>query len=169
MEIVSVNPLDDTFTNPELKDSFFINSLFASSFVRSAISNGAASYIPVFLNEMPRLFDENILPLDAALIQVSPPDKHGFCSLGISVEATKAAVRNAKKVFAQINRHMPRVHGDTFVHIDEIDAYVEYDEPLIEMKHSKSSTQIERTIAKRVAELIDDRSTRKNRNRWPST
>ncbi|UJR26574.1 hypothetical protein I4U23_007895 [Adineta vaga] len=159
VEIISVNPLDDTFTNPELKDSFFINSLFASSFVRSAISNGAASYIPIFLNEMPRLFDEHILPLDAALIQVSPPDKHGYCSLGISVEATRAAVRNAKKVFAQINRNMPRVHGDTFVHIDNIDAYVEYDEPLIELNHSKKITQVERTIGRRVAELIEDQST----------
>ncbi|CAF1672918.1 unnamed protein product, partial [Adineta ricciae] len=159
VEIISVNPLDDTFTNPELKDSFFINSLFASSFVRSSIGNGAASYIPIFLNEMPRLFDENILPLDAALIQVSPPDRHGYCSLGISVEATRAAVRNAKKVFAQINRHMPRVHGDTFIHIDKIDAYVEYDEPLIELNEFRRQTQIERTIGRRVAELIEDQST----------
>ncbi|CAF1234114.1 unnamed protein product [Adineta steineri] len=159
VEIISVNPLDDTFTNPELKDSFFNNSLFASSFVRSSITNGAASYIPTFLNEMPRLFDENILPLDAALIQVSPPDQHGYCSLGISVEVTQAAIRNAKKVFAQINRHMPRVHGDTFLHMNEIDAYVEYDEPLIELNYSKQITQIERKIGKKVAELIDDRST----------
>jgi acyl-CoA hydrolase len=161
VEIISVNPLDDTFTNPELKDSFFTNSLFASYFVRSSIRNGAASYIPAFLNEMPRLFDENILPLDAAFIQVSPPDKHGYCSLGISVEVTQAAIRNAKKVFAQINRNMPRVHGDTFVHMDEIDAYVEYDEPLIELNYTKKITQLEKTIGKKVAELIEDQSTRK--------
>ncbi len=161
VEIISVNPLDDTFTNPELKDSFFINSLFASYFVRPSIANGAASYIPAFLNEMPRLFDENILPLDAAFIQVSPPDKHGYCSLGISVEVTRAAIRNAKKVFAQINRNMPRVHGDTFVHMNEIDAYVEYDEPLIELNYTKKITQVETAIAKKVAELIEDQSTRK--------
>jgi acyl-CoA hydrolase len=110
---------------------------------------------------MPRLFDEKILPLDAALIQVSPPDYHGYCSLGISVEVTKAAIRNAKKVFAQINRNMPRVHGDTFVHMDEIDAYVEYDEPLIELNYTKKITQLERTIGNKVAELIEDQSTRK--------
>ena len=161
VEVISANPLDDTFTNPELRDSFFINSLFASTFVRSSIANGAASYIPVFLNEMPRLFDNNILPLDAALIQVSPPDKHGYCSLGISVEITKAAVRNAKTVFAQINRNMPRVHGDAFIHMDDIDAYVEYDEPLIEMSYSKEISKIDRTIGKKVAELIEDQSTRK--------
>jgi acyl-CoA hydrolase len=110
---------------------------------------------------MPRLFDENILPLDAAFIQVSPPDTHGYCSLGISVEVTRAAIRNAKKVFAQINRNMPRVHGDTFVHMNEIDAYVEYDEPLIELNYTKKITELEKTIGKKVAELIEDRSTRK--------
>lgn len=161
VEIVSINPLDDTFTNPELRDSFFTNSLFASYFVRSAIRNGTASYIPAFLNEMPRLFDENILPLDAAFIQVSPPDKHGYCSLGISVEATQAAVRNAKKVFAQINRNMPRVHGDTFVHMDQIDSYVEYDEPIIELNYTKKISKVEEAIAEKVAELIEDRSARK--------
>ncbi|CAF1573680.1 unnamed protein product [Rotaria sordida] len=159
VEIISLNPLDDTFTNPELKDSFFMNSLFASSFVRSSIIQGSASYIPIFLNEMPRLFDEHILPIDVALIHVSPPDKHGYCSLGISVEVTRAAIRNAKKVFAQINRNMPRVHGDTFVHMHNIDAYVEYDEPLIEFNHMKEITKIETAISKRVAELIEDQST----------
>ncbi|CAF3904150.1 unnamed protein product, partial [Rotaria sordida] len=137
VEIISILPLDNTYTDPKLKDSFFVNSLFASGFVRPCIADGTASYIPAFLNEMPRLFDENILPLDVALIQVSPPDKHGYCSLGIAVEVTGVAVRNAKKIFAQINRNMPRVHGDTFVHINQIDAYVEYDEPLIELDYSK--------------------------------
>ena len=160
VEVIGINPLDDTFTNPEVKDSFFSNSLFASSFVRSSIANGNGSYIPTFLNEMPRLFDEKILPLDAAFVQVSPPDKHGFCSLGISVEVTRAAVRNAKKIFAQINRSMPRVHGDTFIHIKDIDAYVEYDEPLIELDYSQEITGIESNIGRRAAELIPDRSTR---------
>ena len=159
VEVISVNPLDDTFTNPELRESFFVNSLYASSSVRSSMVDGAASYIPIFLNEIPRLFDERILPLDAALIQVSPPDRHGYCSLGISVEVTKAAIRNARRVFAQINRHMPRVHGDAFVHIDQIDASVEYDEPLIELHHARDITHIERQIGQRVAELIEDRST----------
>ena len=161
VEVIGVLPLDNTLTDPKFKDTFFLNSLFASSFVRPCIANGTASYIPTLLSEMPRLFDENVLPLDAALIQVSPPDKHGYCSLGISVEVTKAAVRNAKKIFAQINRQMPRVHGDTFVHMNQIDAYVECDEPMIELDYSQQITDLERTIGKRVAELIDDRSTRK--------
>lgn len=147
--------------DPKLKDSFFFNSLFASPFHRSAIANGTASYVPTFLGEMPRLFDENILPLDAVLIQVSPPDRHGYCSLGISVEVTRAALRNTKKIFAQINRCVPRVHGDTFVHINNIDAYVEHDEPLVELDYSQDITDVERQIGQRVAELIDDGSTRK--------
>jgi acyl-CoA hydrolase len=161
VEIMGGLPLDNTFTDPKLKDSFFLNSLFASTFVRPCIANGTASYIPILLSEMPRLFDENILPFDAAFIQVSPPDKHGYCSLGVSVEVTRSAIRNAKKVIAQINRHMPRVHGDTFVHMNEIDAYVEYDEPLIELDYSQEITEAEKTIGKIVAELIDDKSTRK--------
>jgi acyl-CoA hydrolase len=161
VEIISINALDNTFSNPQFKDNFFLNTLFASASVRPSIANGTGSYLPVFLSEIPRLFDENILPLDAALIQVSPPDKHGYCSLGISVDMTRSAIRNAKKVFAQINRNMPRVHGDTLIHMNEIDAYVEYDEPLIEINYSKEITEIERTIGKRVAELIEDKSTRK--------
>lgn len=156
---MSVLLLDKIYTDPSLKENVFINSLFASSFVRPLIANGTASYVPTLLSEMPRLYDEKILPLDAALIQVSPPDQHGYCSLGISVEVTQAAVRNAKKIFAQINREMPRVHGDTFVHIDQIDAYVEHDEPLIELDYSQEINDVDRTIGKHVAELIDDRST----------
>jgi acyl-CoA hydrolase len=163
VEIITVLSLNNTFTDPKLKDSFFLNSLFVSAFVRPCIANGTASYIPILLNEMPRLFDENILPLDVTFIQVSPPDQHGYCSLGIAVEVTRAALRNTKKLIAQINRNMPRVHGDTFVHLSEIDAYVEYDEPLVEVDHSTQITDIERTIGKRVAELIDDGSTRKQK------
>ncbi|CAF4277240.1 unnamed protein product [Rotaria socialis] len=159
VEIMGVLALDNTFTDPKLESSFFVNTLFASGFVRPCIANGTASYIPALLSEMPRLFDENILPLDAAFIQVSPPDMHGYCSLGISIEVTRAALRNAKKVFAQINRNMPRVHGDTFVHMNQIDAYVEHDEPLIEVDYSKEISDVEKAIGKHVAELIDDRST----------
>lgn len=159
VEVMSVLPLDNAFTDVKVKDSFFVNSLFASAFVRPSITNGTASYIPALLSEMPRLFDENILPLDAAFIQVSPPDKHGFCSLGISVEVTRSAVRNAKKIIAQINRNMPRVHGDTFVHMDQIDSYVEYDEPLVELDYSQEITDVEKKIGEHVAALIEDKST----------
>lgn len=158
---MSIFPLDNSFTDVKVKDSFYINSLFASAYVRPAIASGAASYVPTFLGEIPRLFDENILPIDAALIQVSPPDRHGYCSLGISIEATGAAVRNAKYIIAQINKNMPRVHGDTFVHINKINAYVEHDEPLFEVDYSQDITDVERRIGQQVAELIDDGSTRK--------
>ena len=161
VEIMSILLLDSSFVDPKYKDSFFHNSLFVSGFVRPAVATGMASYIPTLLNDMPRLFDQNIIPVDVAFIQVSPPDKHGYCSLGIAVEATRAALRNAKKVVAQINRHMPRVHGDTFVHMDQIDAYVEHDEPLIELDYTQEVTEAEKMIGTRVAELIDDRSTRK--------
>ncbi|CAF4232448.1 unnamed protein product, partial [Adineta steineri] len=155
VEVLGILPLDNTYTDSKLKDSFFLNSLFASSAVRPCIANGRASYIPTLLSQMPRLFDENILPLDAALIQVSPPDKHGYCSLGVSLEVTRSAVRNAKKIIAQINRHMPRTHGDTFVHMNDIDAYVEHDEPLIEVDYSQEITEVAKIIGKKVAELID--------------
>ena len=161
---MGVFSLDNTFTDPKLKDSFFVNSLFASAFARACIANGTGSYIPTLLNDMPRLFDEKILPLDAVLIQVSPPDRHGYCSLGIAVEVTRSAVRNGKKIIAQINRHMPRVHGDTFVHMNQIDAYVEYDEPLVELDYSQEVTETEKIIAKNVARLIDDKSTSKKKH-----
>ena len=161
--------MDNAYSDPALKDSFFTNSLFVSSFVRSSIADGTGSYIPTFLSQMPRLFDEKILSLDAAFIQVSPPDKHGYCSLGIAVDVTRSAIRNAKKVFAQINRNMPRVHGDSFVHMNQIDAYVEQDEPLVELDYSKVITDVERSIGRRVAELIEDRSTRKQVSMRSST
>lgn len=108
---------------------------------------------------MPRLFENNVLPLDVAFLHVSPPDSKGYCSLGNTVSLGTSAIRNAKKIFAQINKNMPRVHGDTFIHINKIDAFVEHDEPLMELDYSKKITDLERNIGKRVAELIDDGST----------
>ena len=159
MEITGVLLLDKTLADPKLADSFFNNSLFVAAPLRSLVANGTASYIPTLLNEMPRLFKDNLLPLDVAFIQVSPPDRHGYCSLGIAVEMARAAMANAKRVVAQINRHMPRVHGDAFVHMNDIDAYVEHDEPLIELDYSKEINDVDRSIGRRVAELIDDRCT----------
>ncbi len=149
---------DAPYANPELRDSFHVNSFFIGHNVRHALAAGNGSYTPVFLSELPLLFKRNILPLDVALIHVSVPDKHGYCSLGVSVEATLAAIENAKIVIAQVNPQMPRTHGDGIIHHTEIDLFVECDEP-IPMHYLPVSTEIENKIGDYVASLIEDRST----------
>src|SRR5438309_2271037 len=97
---------------PEISHSFKINSLFVSASVRDDVDAGRANYVPVFLSEIPELFKRNILPIDVALVQVSPPDQHGYCSLGVSVDIARSAVNTAKHVIAQVNPNVPRTHGD---------------------------------------------------------
>ena len=146
------------YANPELKDSFHVNSFFIGKNVRHTIKAGNGSYTPVFLSELPLLFKRNIVDLQVALIHVSVPDKHGYCSLGVSVEATLAAIDNADYVIAQVNKQMPRTHGAGIIHISEINAFVESDEPLPVHAMSEPS-EIERKIGNHVAGLIEDRST----------
>jgi acyl-CoA hydrolase len=146
------------YADIKYKDSFCVNSFFVGANVRDTLKQGNGSYTPVFLSELPLLFKRNIIPIDVAMIMVSPPDKHGYCSLGVSVEATLAAIANAKHVIAQINSFMPRTHGDGLIHISELDTFVEEDSPLTEHKIPKP-TKIEQKIGDYVAELIDDRST----------
>jgi acyl-CoA hydrolase len=146
------------YAAPEHSASFRVNSLFVGANVRAATAEGRADYIPVFLSEVPSLFRNNILPLDVALIQVSPPDKHGFCSLGISVETTRAAVHSARYVIAQVNKFMPRTHGDGLLHIKEINAIVECHEALPEMRLAEL-TPTEQSIGRYCAELIEDGAT----------
>ncbi len=146
------------YANPEYKDSFHVNSLFIGKNVRHTLKAGNGSYTPVFLSEVPLLFKRNILPVDVALIQVSVPDRHGYCSLGVSVEATLAAIANAKHVIALINNQMPRVHGEGIIHISELDTFVEVDRPIPEFKMPEP-TEVENKIGDYIAELIDDRST----------
>jgi acyl-CoA hydrolase len=146
------------YANPIYKDSFHVNSFFIGKNVRHTIKAGNGSYTPVFLSELPVLFKRNILPVDVALIHVSTPDRHGYCSLGVSVEATIAALENAKHVIAQVNPQMPRVHGEGIIHISEIDALVEVDVPIFE-HHMPESTEVENKIGDFVANLIDDKST----------
>jgi acyl-CoA hydrolase len=112
----------------------------------------------VFLSEIPRLFRAGILPLDVALVQVSPPDRHGYCSLGIGVDATVAAVQTARTVIAQVNPRMPRSHGDGLIHVDEIHELVESDEPILELPRTVL-TDVERAIGRHCAELVDDGAT----------
>jgi acyl-CoA hydrolase len=146
------------YSKPEFSESFRVNAFFVGGNVRPAVDHGHADYIPVFLSEIPALFRKNVLPLDVALLHVSPPDRHGFCSLGVSVDIAKAAVDCAKTVVAQVNPQMPRTIGDALVHVDEIDALVEVDEPLPEVP-PPSITEIDLAIGRHVAELIDDGAT----------
>jgi 4-hydroxybutyrate CoA-transferase len=113
------------YAKPEYAKSFHTNALFIGANVRDAVATGEADYTPVFLSEVPALFRRGILPLDVTLIHVSPPDRHGYCSLGVSVDATRAAVQAARCVVAQVNPHMPRTHGDGLLHVGEIDYAVE--------------------------------------------
>ncbi len=146
------------YANPDLKDSFHVNSFFLGSNVRHTIKAGNGSYTPVFLSEVPILFKRNIIDIDVTLIQVSPPDKHGYCSLGTTVMATVAAIENASHVIAQINPQMPRTHGDGIIHISELNSFVEVDEPIFEIQIPEI-TKTEHRIGEYIAELIDDRST----------
>ncbi|WP_299212774.1 acetyl-CoA hydrolase/transferase C-terminal domain-containing protein [uncultured Aquimarina sp.] len=146
------------YANPDLRESFHVNSFFLGKNVRHTLAAGNGSYTPVFLSEVPLLFKRNILPIDVALIQVSPPDHHGYCSLGVSVEATLAAIENAKNVIAQINPKMPRTHGEGIIHISELDAFIEQEADIPELFIPKPS-EIENKIGGFIAELIDDGST----------
>ncbi|WP_178983560.1 acetyl-CoA hydrolase/transferase family protein [Winogradskyella helgolandensis] len=146
------------YANPELKDSFHINSFFLGKNVRHTIKAGNGSYTPVFLSELPRLFQQRVLELDVVLIHVSVPDRHGYCSLGVSVEAILAAIDNAKTVIAQVNPQMPRTHGAGIIHISEIDYFVEADEEIPTYIMAEPNA-IESKIGDYVAGLIEDRST----------
>ncbi|HEY6106699.1 MAG TPA: acetyl-CoA hydrolase/transferase C-terminal domain-containing protein, partial [Anaeromyxobacteraceae bacterium] len=132
--------------------------LFVGPNVRQAVQDGRADYLPVFLSEVPRLFRAGILPLDVALVQVSPPDRHGFCSLGVSVDVTRAAVQMAKTVIAQVNPRMPRTHGDGLIHEESIDFAVAVDEPIPELPHHVA-TETEIAVGEHCAELVEDGAT----------
>ena len=136
-----------------------MNSLFVSQNVREIVNSEFGDYVPVFLSEIPQLFNKGILPVDVALIHVSPPDKHGFCSLGTSVDIARSAVKNAKYIIAQVNEQMPRTHGDGIIHIREINAIVQVNEALPEVSYSSRVDETSRIIGKYCAELIEDGST----------
>lgn len=146
------------YANPEFRDSFHVNSFFIGKNVRHTLKAGNGSYTPVFLSELPSLFKRSIIDLDVAFIHVSVPDRHGYCSLGVSVEATLAAIDNATTVIAQVNKYMPRTHGAGIIHVSEIDIFVEDHQPL--PGHAVvAPNAIEATIGEYVANLIEDRST----------
>ncbi|MCA6423030.1 MAG: acetyl-CoA hydrolase/transferase family protein [Flavobacterium sp.] len=146
------------YANPDLAESFHVNSFFIGGNVRHTLAAGNGSYTPVFLSELPNLFRKNVLPINVAFIHVSPPDKHGYCSLGVSVEATVAAIENAKTVIAQVNPQMPRTFGDGILHVSEIDYLVEVDVPIY-AHEVVPFTKEEEKIGGFIASLIEDRST----------
>ena len=146
------------YAAPSMARSFRVNALFIGPNVRQAVQEGRADYMPVFLSEVPQLFRGGLLPLDVALVSVSPPDRHGFCSLGVSVDVSRAAVQTAKTVLAQVNSHMPRTHGDGLIHVDAIDYLVDGPEPLPEPER-RPLGEAERAIGRHCAELVDDGAT----------
>lgn len=160
VEIVCITVQGDIkIDKPCFQDAFHINSMFVSSSIRQAVIEGRADFIPVFLSEIPDLFNKNILTLDVALVQVSPPDDHGYCSLGISVDIARAAVNNAKTVIAQVNPQMPRTNGDGWMHVSQFAAMVYHDELLPEVDYAAKCGAEELQIGRHVAGLIEDGST----------
>src|SRR5580765_2646678 len=143
---------------PEMAGHFRHRALFVGPNARAAVNEGRADYVPIFLSDVPRLFESGALPLDAVLVNATPPDQHGFCSLGTSVEAMHAAIRAAKTVIVQLNSGMPRTLGDSFIHVGEIDLAVEVDLP----PYTYSSGvigEVERRIGEFVADLVPDGAT----------
>lgn len=158
VELISISLQGDAIlADQRYKDNFRMNSLFVSQNIREAINAGRGDYVPVFLSEIPILFKRNILPLDVAIVQVSPPDKHGFCSLGVSVDIAASAVKNSKCIIAQVNPKMPRMLGDGIVHINEFDAIVLGEQELPEI--ISKPTEIAGRIASHCAELVDNGAT----------
>ncbi|MBL8086926.1 MAG: acetyl-CoA hydrolase/transferase family protein [Chthonomonas sp.] len=143
------------YADPSMQDSFFVNNLFIGGNLRTAVDEGRADYVPVFLSEIPALFRRRIMPLDVALLSVSPPDKHGFCSLGVSVDISLAAAQSATTRIAQINPNMPRTHGDGNIHISAFDAVVFTDDPLPAHEPTEIGT-VEGKIGELIATLVDD-------------
>ena len=159
IEIVSISLQGEVLiAQKKYKDSFRINSLFVSENIREAVNDGRGDYVPIFLSEIPNLFKRGILPIDVALVQVSPPDKHGYCSLGTSVDIAIAGVKAAKKVIAQINPRMPRTLGDGIVSVHEFDAMVFAEEELPEIIPTNPS-EIAMRIGAHCAGLVENGAT----------
>ena len=160
VELVFISVYGEIELNkPQYRESFHINSMFVSESIRKDVNEGRADYIPVFLSEIPELFKRNILPIDVALVQVSPPDNHGYCSLGVSVDIARSAVNTARHIIAQVNPNVPRTHGDGLVHSSRFHSMVYCEDPLQEIVFADKLNDAEKQIGKYVASLIDDRST----------
>ncbi|MBU3114752.1 acetyl-CoA hydrolase/transferase family protein [Clostridium lacusfryxellense] len=159
VEIVHMVPMGKAeYTKPGMEKHFKHNALFVGSATRGAIADGRADFTPCFFSKVPELFENGYLPVDVAIIQVSAPDDHGYCSFGVSVDYTKPAAKQAKVVIAEVNKEMPRTMGDSFIHVSEIDYIVEVNHPITELNPPRIG-DIEKAIGKYCASLIEDGST----------
>lgn len=160
VELISISLYGDVeLDKPQYYPHFYFNSLFVSGSIRQAVREGRADYVPVFLSEIPDLFKRKILPLDIAIVQVSLPDRHGYCSLGTSVDIARSAVNTAEHVIAQVNPNVPRTHGDGMMHTDSFHAMIYHEEPLQEAHFGENVSEIEMKIGRNIANMIEDRST----------
>lgn len=160
VELVSISMFGDIeWKEPGVTDSFYLNSLFVSTNIREWANSSRGRYVPIFLSEIPLLFSRGYLPLDVAIVQVSPPDSQGFCSLGTSVDAAWSAVRHAKLVIAQVNPKMPRTLGDSPVHSSKFDAMVWHETELPAVDYGSKINDTIQKIGENVAGLIEDGST----------
>lgn len=151
--------LADYVDDPSFLRRFQIKLFFISYAMRKAAYEGKIDYIPAYLSQIPKLFDSRQIGLDVAMVQVSPPDKFGYCSLGVSVDITRSGVRNSDIVIAQVNPKMPKTWGDSFVHVDEIDYLILHDEPIVENLPRIDDTEVTQRIGHYVSELVEDGST----------
>jgi len=159
VEIVHMVPMGKAeYINPIMEKHFKHNALFVGGGTREAIASGRADFTPCFFSKIPELFNNGYLPVDVALIQVSTPDEHGFCSFGVSVDYTKSASKCAKMIIAQVNNKMPRTMGDSFINVSEIDYIVEANHEIIELKPPRIG-DVEKAIGEHCASLVQDGST----------
>ncbi len=159
VELVHVLLLgEDPLAAPEMKGHFRHNSLFVGPADRAAINDGRADYVPIFLHQIPNLFKSGQMPIDVAVVHLSPPDQHGFMSYGVEVLASKAAAETARVVIAQVNEKMPRILGDSFIHVSRVHKIVEISEDLPELE-KKPFSEVEEKIGGSIAELIQDGAT----------
>jgi acyl-CoA hydrolase len=160
VEIVSITLRGDIeIDKPEYQSAFHINSMFVSASVRNAVREGRADFIPVFLSDIPDLFKRKIMEVDVAIVQVSPPDEHGYCSLSLSIDIARSAVDSAKHIIALVNPSLPRTHGDGMIHTDRFTKMVFHEAPVPEENYGDKVGEPEMIIGKNIAGMIDDGST----------
>ncbi len=160
VELVFISVYGPMFVDqPGMEEHFHLNTMFVSASIREAVDAGRADFIPVFLSEIPELFKRRVLPLDGAIVQVSPPDRSGYCSLGPSVDVARSAVDHARYVVAQVNPRVPRTHGDGMLHVSRFAAMTWHEEPLHEASFGDEIDEAEQKIGAIVAGMIEDRST----------
>ena len=160
VEVVHILTFADApYVEPGMEAHFRHRALFTGGNVRKAVNEGRADFVPIHLHEVPSLITGGLMPIDVALVHLSPPDEHGFCSFGVGVDATKAAVENARTVIALVNQQMPRSLGDSFVHISKLTHVVEVDDPIIEHPMAPEISDVARAIGGNIASLIPDGAT----------